>query len=190
LGERAAVLLRERGDTVSVAEGSAGGLVSAALLAVRGASAYYIGGTVVYTMVAKDRLVAGAVEAPEGMRGATEEFALYLARSIAERLGTTWGIGEAGAAGPGNRYGDSAGHGWVARRPSEAPASPRVTTDRPTRSVAGRTHAFVETLSPASPPDQPLNIAAVVFERCHCGRASLYWGGSRWCSCCSRRPVC
>jgi PncC family amidohydrolase len=121
LGERAGTLLRERGDSVSVAEGSAGGLISAALLAVRGASAYYIGGTVIYTMTAKDRLVAGAVEAPDGMRGATEVFALYLARSIAERLGTTWGIGEAGAAGPGNRYGDPAGHGWVAvAGPSEA----------------------------------------------------------------------
>jgi PncC family amidohydrolase len=121
LGERAGALLRERGDTVSVAEGSAGGLISAALLAVRGASAYYVGGTVIYTMAAKDRLVAGAVEAPDGMRGATEVFALYLARSIAERLGTTWGIGEAGAAGPGNRYGDPAGHGWVSvAGPSEA----------------------------------------------------------------------
>jgi PncC family amidohydrolase len=121
LGERAGALLRERGDSVSVAEGSAGGLISAALLAVRGASTYYIGGTVIYTMVSKDRLLAGAVEAPEGMRGATEMFALYLARSIAERLGTTWGIGEAGAAGPGNRYGDPAGHGWVAvAGPSEA----------------------------------------------------------------------
>lgn len=114
LGEVAGSLLRERGETVSVAEGSAGGLVSAALLAVRGASAYYMGGTVIYTMVAKDRLVAGSVEAPAGMRGASEEFALYLARSIAERLGTSWGIGEAGAAGPPNRYGDPAGHSWVA----------------------------------------------------------------------------
>ncbi|MDQ1424742.1 MAG: nicotinamide-nucleotide amidase [Acidimicrobiaceae bacterium] len=138
LGERAGALLRDRGDTVSVAEGSAGGLVSAALLAVRGASAYYVGGTVVYTMAAKDRLVAGAVEAPEGMRGATEEFALYLARSIAERLATTWGIGEAGAAGPGNRYGDPAGHGWVAvAGPSEATRHALTgVDDRPANMVA------------------------------------------------------
>lgn len=151
LGERAGTLLRERGDSVSVAEGSAGGLISAALLAVRGASAYYVGGTVVYTMVAKDRLVAGAVEAPEGMRGATEMFAVYLARSVAERLGTTWGIGEAGAAGPGNRYGDPAGHGWVAvAGPIEA--SRLVLTgvdDRPANMVAFASAALtllVETL--------------------------------------------
>jgi nicotinamide mononucleotide (NMN) deamidase PncC len=48
------------------------------------------------------------------MRGATETFALWLAQSAAVRLGATWGIGEAGAAGPPNPYGDPAGHSWVA----------------------------------------------------------------------------
>ncbi len=89
-------------------------MISAALLSVPGASAYYLGGAVVYTAAANRAFTAGAVEAPEGMRGATEEFALYLARSAAVRLGATWGIGEAGAAGPPNRYGDPAGHCWVA----------------------------------------------------------------------------
>ena len=46
---RVAVLLRKRQETVAVAESSAGGLISAALLAVPGASDYYIGGTVIYT---------------------------------------------------------------------------------------------------------------------------------------------
>jgi len=114
LSQRAAELLTARGDTVSVAEGSAGGLISACLLSVAGASAYYVGGAVVYTRQASQAFVSGAVDAPHGMRGATEEFARYLARSVALRLGTTWGIGEAGAAGPANPYGDPAGHGWVA----------------------------------------------------------------------------
>ena len=48
------------------------------------------------------------------MRGATEEFADYLARSAAPKLGADWGIGEAGAAGPANPYGDPAGHCWIA----------------------------------------------------------------------------
>ncbi len=109
-----ATSLRERGETVAVAEGSAGGLISAALLSVPGASAYYLGGTVVYTLAASRAWMAGAVEAPPGMRGATEEFAMYLARSAAVKLGASWGIGEAGAAGPPNRYGDPAGHCWVA----------------------------------------------------------------------------
>ena len=114
--------LKDRGETVGVAEGSCGGLVSAALLAVPGASAYYAGGAVVYTLAASRAFLAGAVEAPPGMRGASEEFATFLARSAVAKLGCTWGIGEGGAAGPtGNRYGDPAGHAWLAvAGPTEA----------------------------------------------------------------------
>jgi nicotinamide-nucleotide amidase len=107
-------LLRARGESVAVAEGSAGGLISAALLSVPGASAYYLGGAIIYTVVASRAWMAGAIETPRGMRGATEVFADYLARSAAARLGATWGVGEAGAAGPPNPYGDPAGHSWVA----------------------------------------------------------------------------
>ena len=114
LASRASALLRERSDTISVAEGSAGGLVSATLLSVPGASAYYVGGAIVYTASANRALMAGAVEARRGMRGATEEFAAYLAESVAARLGTTWGLSEAGAAGPPNPYGDPSGHAWLA----------------------------------------------------------------------------
>ncbi|MEI7991886.1 MAG: CinA family protein, partial [Actinomycetota bacterium] len=96
-------------------ESAAGGLISSALLSVPGASAYYLGGTVVYTIAASKALLAGAVEAPKGLRGATEEFARYQAQAIRGRLGTTWGTGETGATGPTpNRYGDPAGHGWLA----------------------------------------------------------------------------
>ncbi len=112
--ERVGDLLRQRGESVAVAEGSAGGLISAALLSVPGASAYYLGGAIIYTVVASRAWMAGAVETPRGMRGATEVFADYLARSAAARLGATWGVGEAGAAGPPNPYGDPAGHSWVA----------------------------------------------------------------------------
>jgi nicotinamide-nucleotide amidase len=111
---RVAAMLRERGQTVAVAEGSAGGLISAALLAIPGASAYFLGGAVVYTARANHAWMAGAVEPPPGMRGATEGFADYLARSAAVKLGADWGIGEAGAAGPANPYGDPAGHCWIA----------------------------------------------------------------------------
>ena len=114
LAVRIGMTLRERGETVAVAEGSAGGLVSAALLSVPGASAYYLGGTVIYTAAAGRAWMAGAVETPPGMRGATEVFADYLARSSRIRLDATWGLGEAGAAGPANPYGDPAGHSWVA----------------------------------------------------------------------------
>jgi PncC family amidohydrolase len=107
-------VLRERGETVAVAEGSAGGLVSAALLSVPGASAYYVGGTIVYTVAASRAWMAGEVDVPSGMRGATETFATYLAMSVRRKVGSTWGIGEAGAAGPANPYGDPAGHTWLA----------------------------------------------------------------------------
>jgi PncC family amidohydrolase len=113
-GERVGTLLKGRGETIAIAEGSAGGLISAAILAVPGASAYYLGGAVIYTFAAKAGLLGDVIETPKGLRGATEEFASYLARAIRARLDTTWGVGEAGAAGPPNRYGDPAGHGWVA----------------------------------------------------------------------------
>ena len=112
--EQVGAILRERGQTVAVAEGSAGGLISAALLSVPGASAYYLGGAVIYTAPAVRSWIAGAIETPTRLRGATEEFATYLARSAAVRLGATWGLGEAGAAGPPNPYGDPAGHTWLA----------------------------------------------------------------------------
>jgi PncC family amidohydrolase len=112
--ERAAELLKTRGDTIGVAEGACGGLIAASLLAVPGASAYFVGGAVVYTFAAKEGLLGDVIETPAGLRGASEPFARYLARAIRTRLGTTWGIGEGGAAGPPNRYGDPAGHAWLA----------------------------------------------------------------------------
>ena len=114
VARRVGSLLRDRGETVAVAEGSAGGLISAALLSIPGASSYYVGGTVIYTAAAGRAWMAGSVEAPPGMRGATEEFAAYLAASVRRKVGSTWGLGEAGAAGPANPYGDPAGHSWLA----------------------------------------------------------------------------
>ncbi len=114
LGLQAGALLRDRRETIGVAEGSAGGLISASLLSVPGASAYYLGGSVVYTRAAVRAFMAEAVPVPAGMRGATEAFARYLAECTTVRLESTWAIGEAGAAGPPNPYGDPAGHCWLA----------------------------------------------------------------------------
>lgn len=112
---QAGELLVQRGETVGVAEGSCGGLVSAALLAVPGASAYYRGGAVIYTAAAVRGLLGDAVPRPEPLRGASEPFARWLAEEISADLGTTWGIGEGGATGPsGNPYGDPPGHCWTA----------------------------------------------------------------------------
>ena len=111
----AGAMLKEQGATVAVAESSTGGIISAALLAQPGASAYFRGGAVVYTREAKQRL-AGVSDADiELERAATETHALVLARSIRDRMQCDWAIGETGAAGPtGNRYGDPAGHTCIA----------------------------------------------------------------------------
>ncbi len=115
LAEKIAARLIERKETVAVAEGSAGGLISAALLAVPGASAYFVGGAVVYTGAARSAFTDISMEDMKGLRPASEPYAALLARRIRERLHTTWALAEAGAAGPsGNRYGDPAGHTCIA----------------------------------------------------------------------------
>ncbi len=107
-----AELLTARQDTIAVAESSCGGLISAALLAVPGASAYFRGGAVVYTYDSRAVFLSLPPEAlPSGTRPSTEPYALLLAGRARERLRTTWGVGETGASGPtGNRYGDAPGH--------------------------------------------------------------------------------
>ena len=108
-------LLKERKETIAVAESSAGGLISAALLAVPGASAYFLGGAVVYTQVARRGLLRVPDDAVAGIRSSTEAYALLKARTIRAQLGATWGLAETGASGPtGNRYGDAAGHACLA----------------------------------------------------------------------------
>jgi len=115
LAERVAALLKQRQETLAVAESSTGGLIAAALLAVPGASAYFVGGAVVYTHVARRALLALPDEAMAGMRASTEPYALLLARTVRERCSAAWGIAESGATGPtGNRYGDAAGHSCLA----------------------------------------------------------------------------
>ena len=115
LGSAVGSLLKERKHTLAVAESSAGGLINAALVAVPGASAYYLGGAVVYTRGARTSLLAIPESALEGIRPSTEGYALLLARSARERFGSTWAIGETGATGPaGNRYGDAPGHAYIA----------------------------------------------------------------------------
>ncbi|MGI9426409.1 MAG: CinA family protein [Hyphomicrobiaceae bacterium] len=107
--------LKSRKETIAVAESSAGGLISAALLSVPGASRYFVSGAVVYTMQARANLMAITDQDMEGMRSSSEPYAAFLAERARERHGTTWGLAETGAAGPtGNRYGDAAGHTCIA----------------------------------------------------------------------------
>lgn len=115
LGERAGQRLKERKESVAVAESSSGGLISAALLSVPGASAYFLSGAVVYTGRAREQLLSLPRSAVTGMRSASEPYATLLAKTARERVGATWGLSETGAAGPtGNPYGDAPGHSCIA----------------------------------------------------------------------------
>jgi nicotinamide-nucleotide amidase len=110
IGER----LKARKETVAIAESSAGGLVSAALLGVPGASTYYQGASVIYTKRARELLMEGRDELASGLRSQSEEWALMLARTARDRFGSTWGLGETGSAGPTGSYGLPPGRTWVA----------------------------------------------------------------------------
>ncbi len=115
LAEKIAAVLVARKETIAVAESSTGGLISAALLAVPGASAYFLGGAVVYTRQSRRLLLDIPDKALDGMRPSTEPYALLLARTARERFSVTWSLAETGATGPtGNRYGDAAGHSCLA----------------------------------------------------------------------------
>ena len=115
LAEKIAANLIARKQTIAIAESSTGGLVAATLLAVPGASAYFLGGAVVYTKSSRAALLGIGDAEMQGLRPATEAYSLLIARLVRERHSATWGLGETGAAGPsGNRYGDPAGHTCLA----------------------------------------------------------------------------
>lgn len=115
LGSVVGSLLKERKQTLAVAESSAGGLINAALVAVPGASAYYLGGCVIYTGAGRLALLGITAQDMAGIRSASEPFAQLLARRVRTNLGATWGLSETGASGPtGNRYGDAPGHACIA----------------------------------------------------------------------------
>ena len=108
--------LKARGETVMVAESACGGLISAALLAVPGASAYYRGGLVLYTTEARLKFLSRDGRNPfEGVKPGSEDYAAAMARAARATLNPTWSVSEVGTAGPtGSRYGYSAGHACVA----------------------------------------------------------------------------
>jgi PncC family amidohydrolase len=111
IAEKVGALLKERKQTIVIAESSTAGLISATLLAVPGASAYFLGGAVVYTRQSRRLLLDIPDAALDGMRPSTEPYALMMARVAQQRFSSTWALAETGATGPtGNRYGDAAGH--------------------------------------------------------------------------------
>jgi nicotinamide-nucleotide amidase len=115
LGQAVGDKLAARGETIAVAESSAGGLLSAALLARAGASAYYFGGAVLYTRRSRRLLTTLTSDDTVGMRSSSPPYAQLLAAHQRTRFKASWGLAETGAAGPaGNTYGDPAGHTCLA----------------------------------------------------------------------------
>jgi nicotinamide-nucleotide amidase len=143
VAEKIAAKLIERRQTITVAESSTGGLISAALLAVPGASAYFLGSAVVYTRDARRILMDIPDEAMKGIRSASEVYAQLLASQIRQRFASDWGLSETGATGPtGNRYGDAAGHSCMAIAGLEQSAM-TLETGRPDR--LANMHLFAST---------------------------------------------
>ena len=122
LALRVGTALRERAQTLAIVESSAGGLINAAMVAVPGASTFYLGGCIVYTAASREALLGISALNMSGIRSASEPYASMIAERVRSRLGATWGLSETGASGPrGNRYGDPAGHACFAvRGPVEA----------------------------------------------------------------------
>src|ERR1044072_5282106 len=100
LANEIAALLTERGETVCVAESTTGGLVSAALLWVAGASKYYAARSVLYPVGSRAALAGVPASMLENYRGATPEMIAAIADAMRQRLGATWCIAESGLAGP------------------------------------------------------------------------------------------
>jgi PncC family amidohydrolase len=137
-----AAQLKARGDTVAVAETSAGGLISASLLAVPGASAYFLGGGVLYTHDSRRILLRIPDSAMAGIRSSSEPYAQLLAATMRDRFETVWGVAETGAAGPtGNRYGDDAGHSCIA---VSGPVSAVKTIETGAKDRAANMQAFTD----------------------------------------------
>lgn len=115
LAAEVGALLKARKETIAVAESATGGLMSAALLSVPGASAYFLGGAAIYTRKSRRLLLDMPDQLPAGMVSATEPYALLLAGTVRDRFQASWGLAETGAAGPaGNSKGDPAGHACIA----------------------------------------------------------------------------
>jgi nicotinamide-nucleotide amidase len=143
IAEQIAAKLIERRQTIAVAESSTGGLISASLLAVPGASAYFLGGAVVYTRDARRILMDIPDDAMKGIRSASEVYAMLLASHIRGRFSTDWGLSETGAAGPtGNRYGDAAGHSCIGVAGVQPVA---MTLETGNANRLGNMHAFAAT---------------------------------------------
>lgn len=92
--EAVASLLLDRGETISVAETAAGGLISAALLATPGASRFYKGGTTLYTLPSRIAYAGWTQADINGYDGPNPDLVAGLAAHVRATLGSTYTVGE------------------------------------------------------------------------------------------------
>ena len=110
LAEAIGARLTQRGERLSINETAAGGLISAALLAVPGASAWFRGSAVTYDRDSRRQLLGLDAQAVRGLAPMSPEMATVFADRTRERLETDWAVAELGIAGPtGSPYGGPAG---------------------------------------------------------------------------------
>ncbi|PQE30003.1 competence damage-inducible protein [Rutstroemia sp. NJR-2017a WRK4] len=93
-------LLKEKGETVSVAETAAGGIISASILSTPGASGIYKGGLTLYTLESRIAFAGWTPSHLQTYRGPTPQVVEGLAVNVREKLGSTYTICESGTAGP------------------------------------------------------------------------------------------
>ena len=107
-------LLRDRSETLCVAESLTGGGLGAAITAVPGASDIFIGGITAYQPQIKESLLNVPHSLIVDFSIVSEEVAMAMAQGVHGLLGATWAIATTGVAGPGPAEGHSAGTVWVA----------------------------------------------------------------------------
>ena len=94
-------LLRAAGATLTAAESCTGGLFSQRITAVPGSSDYFLGAAVTYSNELKTRLVGVPPEMLAGHGAVSEPVARAMAEGVRRSLGSDWGVGITGVAGPG-----------------------------------------------------------------------------------------
>ena len=100
LEEVAGALLKERGQTLAIAESCTGGYISHLITSVPGSSAYYIGSSISYANEVKSQFLGVDPEVIRDKGAVSEEVAVAMAKGVRKKLGSTWAISTTGVAGP------------------------------------------------------------------------------------------
>ncbi|KAF1983562.1 putative competence/damage-inducible CinA family protein [Aulographum hederae CBS 113979] len=93
-------LLKERGESIAVAETCAGGIISSSILSTPGASAIYYGGLTLYTLPSRIAFAGWTEETVKSYSGPTPEIVAGLAENVRDKLHASYTICESGTAGP------------------------------------------------------------------------------------------